>query len=274
MLRLSAFKPHLKQTSHPREAKIHSHHHITAYYSATVTLVLARISPDCMSEEEDRLPFAKPATSPTPAADTATDTTDNIIMAPPNSKPTPQTYRILVACLSLFVLLGGYYAATRPAGVGFRLPFSLHPLLMVLGYVGLMGTAHVTKKLGGYSNTKLHGYLASAGLATSFCGLYAIWRNKDNMGKEHLTSYHSWGGIASLVGLVLPALAGLIFLHPDFGIDKTNGDYRLAHKWAGRLFTVGGWISCVVGLNQMVDSRAELVMFAAPLVLLAPFVLI
>ena len=30
---------------------------------------------------------------------------------------------------------------------------------------------------------------------------------------------------------IMPALAGAIFLHPDFGIDKTNQLYRKVHKW-------------------------------------------
>ena len=197
-----------------------------------------------------------------------------MIMVPSGNKPTPQTYRILLILLTVTSLLCGYYASTRPKSAGFRLPFSLHPLLMTLGYVGLMGSAHLTKKMGGYANTKLHGYAACGGLITSFGGLYAIWRNKENMGKDHITSYHSYGGLISLVGLVLPALAGIIFLHPDFGFDKTNKSYRLAHKWVGRVFTAGGWISCVIGLSQMGGSTTELVMFALPLVVLAPFVLI
>lgn len=192
----------------------------------------------------------------------------------PPSKPSAATYRNALAALSTFALAGGYYAATRPSGVGWRLPFSLHPLLMTVGFVGLMGSAHLTKKLGGYANTKAHGYLASGGLALSFGGLYAIWLNKENLGKEHVQSAHAYLGLACLVGLVLPALAGLVFLHPDFGQAKTNQSYRTAHKWAGRLFTAGGWISCVVGLNQLSSSRLETALFALPLVVLAPFVLV
>ena len=195
-------------------------------------------------------------------------------MPAPPVKTSPTTYRNVLAALSTFALVGGYYAATRPSGVGWRLPFSLHPLLMSIGFVGLMGSAHLTKKLGGYTNTKLHGYLASGGLTLSFGGLYAIWLNKEDMGKEHIQSTHAYLGIVCLVGLVLPALAGLVFLHPDFGIDKTNKNYRTAHKWVGRLFTAGGWISCVVGLNQMTSSRLETALFALPLVILAPFVLL
>lgn len=190
------------------------------------------------------------------------------------TKPTPTTYRILLIALVSFAIVGGLYAATRPTGVGWRLPFSLHPFLMMCGYIGLMGSGHVTKKLGGYTNTKRHGYMAVGGLCLAFGGLYAIWLNKENMGKEHITSYHSWGGILSLVGLILPALAGLVFLHPDFGVDKTNKNYRLAHKWVGRLGTALGWISCIVGLNTLVSSKVELMLFSLPLVVLAPFVLI
>lgn len=33
--------------------------------------------------------------------------------------------------------------------------FSWHPLLMTIGMVGLMGIGAITKKLGGYTNTKV-----------------------------------------------------------------------------------------------------------------------
>merc|ERR1712032_1413529 len=93
-----------------------------------------------------------------------------------------------------------------------------------------MGIAAVTKKLGGYTNTKLHGMLASFGYMMALGGLYAIYQNKNLWGKAHFTSTHGKIGIALMVSMVGPLLAGGVFLHPDFGVDKTNKTIRKIHK--------------------------------------------
>ena len=49
-------------------------------------------------------------------------------------------------------------AGTQPKGAGWR-AFSWHPMLMTCGMVGMVGSAAVTKKLGGYTNTKVRTFL-------------------------------------------------------------------------------------------------------------------
>ena len=56
-----------------------------------------------------------------------------------------------------------------------------------------MGAAALTKKRGGYTNTKLHGIMAWVGMMIAGGGLYVIYQNKESMGKNHFTTYHSWG---------------------------------------------------------------------------------
>jgi hypothetical protein len=68
------------------------------------------------------------------------------------------------------------------------------------GMVGMMGVAAVTKKRGGYTNTKLHGMMAWAGLILSGGGMYVIYQHKESMGKNHYTTYHSWGESISADG--------------------------------------------------------------------------
>jgi hypothetical protein len=53
----------------------------------------------------------------------------------------------------VFSLAGGYMAGIQPIGE-WRL-FSWHPFLMTCGMVGTAGIGAITKKLGGYSNTKV-----------------------------------------------------------------------------------------------------------------------
>ena len=68
---------------------------------------------------------------------------------------TTQKYSLLLVVLIVFSLRGGYMAATQPPDAGWRF-FSWHPFLMTLGMVGLAGIGSVTKKLGGYTNTKVN----------------------------------------------------------------------------------------------------------------------
>mmetsp|Transcript_13361 Transcript_13361/g.19489 ORF Transcript_13361/g.19489 Transcript_13361/m.19489 type:complete len:193 (-) Transcript_13361:1026-1604(-) len=186
---------------------------------------------------------------------------------------TPEGYKKLVAAFLAFTVIVGYMTATQPSGAGWRF-FSWHPFLMVTGFVGMMGTSAVTKKLGGYSNTKLHGILASLGLMMAFGGLYVIYRNKEIMGKEHITSTHALAGIITMAGALMASLAGGIFLHPDFGFDKTNKTIRFGHKWFSRTIILSAWITCVLGLQQMTSDKFILATFILPLVILAPFSLI
>ncbi len=57
-------------------------------------------------------------------------------------------------------------------------------------------------------------------------GLYVIYSNKEMNQKPHFTSNHSLMGIAAVAGCVMAMIAGGVFLHPDFGIDKGNKTYR------------------------------------------------
>jgi len=142
-----------------------------------------------------------------------------------NNNPRTMTYNVLVGAYLLFTILIGSHVSTQPEGAGFRF-FSYHPLLMIAGFVGMMGTSAITKKLGGYKNTKTHGILASGGLMMAFGGLYVIYKHKELMGKEHITTTHAIFGIVTMAGCFMAMLAGGIFLHPDFGVDKTNKTIR------------------------------------------------
>jgi hypothetical protein len=142
--------------------------------------------------------------------------------------------------------------------------------------VGLMGTATLTKKRMGYTNTKLHGMIAWAGLVSSYIGFYVIYQNKNNNGKDHFTTLHSKAGLAALVGSTMLGLAGGVFLHPDFGIDKQNGLIRTGHKWAARGMLGVAWLATLSGLQTLIgeENAKELLFFAAPLLLAAPFTLL
>lgn len=179
----------------------------------------------------------------------------------------------LVAAFIAFSTILGYLAATLPTGAGWRF-FSWHPFLMTTGFIGMMGSSAIIKKRGGYANTKLHGILSSTGLMMAFGGLYVIYKHKENMGKDHITTIHGLAGIITIAAAVLPAMAGVVFLHPDFGIDKTNQTYRFAHKWLGRIVMTSAWITVFFGLMKLTSDIKILAAFAVPLVVLASMTLI
>ena len=194
----------------------------------------------------------------------------------------------------------------------------------------MMGAAAITKKRGGYTNTKLHGMMAWAGLMLAGAGLYVIYKHKNVMGKDHFTTYHSWGeffacvlpfllsppslfafarfpsspnksnfffspddqsaanishidasratkneaGLAAFGGCISAGMAGGAFLHPDFGVDKQNKLIRSVHKYLGRSLLFLAWMATLSGLKTLVgDDYKTLVLFAAPLVVAAPFTL-
>mmetsp|Transcript_30161 Transcript_30161/g.72398 ORF Transcript_30161/g.72398 Transcript_30161/m.72398 type:complete len:146 (-) Transcript_30161:240-677(-) len=145
---------------------------------------------------------------------------------------------------------------------------------MICGFMGAMGIAAVTKKRGGYTNTKNHGTLSSVGLIMACIGMYIIYRNKDIHGRPHFTSNHAWMGIATMVCAFMPAMFGVVFLHPDFGQDKMNKSYRFAHKWCSRTAIIGAYVTGFLGLTKMTQDPLVLASYALPLMILAPFTLI
>ena len=145
---------------------------------------------------------------------------------------------------------------------------------MMVGFVGCFGIAAVTKKLGGYTNTKNHGNIATIGTISSLGGLYAIYHNKNLMERPHFTSIHGKMGLALVVMSVMIGLGGLVFLHPDYGQMKTNKTIRFAHKTTARLILGLGWVTAFLGLYTMTQNTIDLAMFGLPLLVFAPLTIL
>lgn len=201
--------------------------------------------------------------------ESGTSKNQNVMAGPSISQ---STHKIISVIYLLYSIVIGRLIATQPSSTWSF--FSWHPFLMTSGFVGLMGVAAVTKKLGGYANTKYHGYLSCAGLLLAFGGIYVIYKNKDIHDKPHFTSTHAWMGIATMTCAFLPAIAGLVFLHPDFGAAKTNKLYRFVHKWFARSAIVAAYVTGYWGLSKMTQDPLVLVTYVIPLLALAPFTLL
>jgi len=173
--------------------------------------------------------------------------------------------------LLVYAFGAGIYAAFLP---GKWVWFSWHPLMMMVGFVWLGGAAILQKKLGGLENTKLHGYLMGAAILASSFAWYVIYSNKEANQKPHLTSWHSWIGMAALLGYPLLGLVGMVALHPEMGVLRTNKTVRKVHKWLGRVTTASAWIACVVGFINMQKDLTTQVLFAGPLLAASYFVIL
>jgi hypothetical protein len=57
-------------------------------------------------------------------------------------------------------------------------------------------------------------------------------------GKHHLTTTHALAGIITMTGTTMASMAGGIFLHPDFGVDKTNKTIRYVYVILSLLFFI------------------------------------
>jgi hypothetical protein len=94
------------------------------------------------------------------------------------------------------------------------------------------------------------------------------------MGYGHLKTNHAIAGISVFLGCIMIGMAGGIFLHPDFGIDKTNKTIRFAHKMASRLLIMLAWFTAFMGLMQLTTDTVTLTLYAAPLIVLTPLALL
>lgn len=165
--------------------------------------------------------------------------------------------------LAIYGILAGAYAG---APSGSWKWFSYHPSAMMVSFVSLSASAAIVKKRGGYEHTKLHGNLMGLAMVLAAFGWYVIYSNKQLLGKPHLTSWHAAIGLVALVAYAALFVVGLLGLHPDIGFKKTDRFLRWTHKWGGRLAVGVGWISAVVGFNNMhFDQPLHKLLFALPL---------
>lgn len=116
--------------------------------------------------------------------------------------------------------------------------------------------------------------IAWGSLLLSLGGVFCIYLNKERNGYGHLQTSHSLLGASVLASCISLGMAGGVFLHPDFGFDKTNKTIRFAHKTASRLTLMLAWFTAFTGLYQMIpDSTVQLAIFTLPLFGFIPLVL-
>ena len=172
--------------------------------------------------------------------------------------------------LAIFTLVATVYVSYMKMG-GWKW-FSYHPAAMLVAYVGIAGNATLLKKVGGKENTQLHGLAMGACAVLAAFGWYVIYTNKNMSSKPHNTTWHAWLGVVVLVGYMSMAPVSWLAFNPTSGFLRRHGTARLIHKWVGRALTVAAWLSCALGWFTIIHDLWARVIFAIPLVLLAPLV--
>ena len=120
--------------------------------------------------------------------------------------------------------------------------FGYHPLFMSLGYILLMGNAISLEKFG--VNNWSHMILQLICLLFVDFAFYVIWTNKNTYNKSHLTSYHSWFGIAVLILNNLVAFGSINSMWPAKTPQQRKDDKKL-HILAGKaIFSIAMAVVC------------------------------
>jgi len=168
-------------------------------------------------------------------------------------------HRANLLALGLSAVLLGALAFQGKLNVFSGSPFPWHPICMTLAFLLLPVASIVYKspKLGGggKANTITHGNIMSGAAVVGLAGWYAIYLNKERMGKPHLTSYHSYTGVACLGFFVMGAVGSYFALHPDGGALKTNTTVRTGHKLTSRAAIALAFVTIASGCLPLLGNK-------------------
>eukprot|EP01036_Dinobryon_divergens_P024007 gene24007-32414_t len=145
---------------------------------------------------------------------------------------------------------------------------------MIAAFILFASFATLKKKIGGYENTKLHGYIMSTATLTASFGFYVIYENKNMARKNHFTTIHAQLGLAVFIGFIALGVFGGVVLHPDWGLFKSNKLYRSLHKWGGRALLSLSWFICILGFAKMESNILKQIAFSLPLLIGGLYILL
>jgi hypothetical protein len=140
-------------------------------------------------------------------------------MAEKNADSVNSSRNIVKALLFIFSAASSTYLVSLK---GEWIWFSWHPVSMIFAFIFLSGFAILTKKSGGYVNTKIHGLVMAASTALGCFGWYVIYTNKESFGKPHLVTLHAKIGVIVLIAYIALSCFSFPALNPDWGFLKTN----------------------------------------------------
>jgi hypothetical protein len=155
--------------------------------------------------------------------------------------------------------------------------FNYHPLFMAIAVVPVSSLAVLTKKIGGYDNTKSHGNLLLLSFIASSFGLYVIWSNKELLNKPHFKTTHGKLGLLVMISYFSLMIFGVAALHPDLKLpqfERFNATLRIIHRWSGRVVMALAWLCVFTGYSTKVSEWWYQTCVAVPLLVFAYIVLL
>ncbi|PAA82788.1 hypothetical protein BOX15_Mlig022383g1 [Macrostomum lignano] len=135
----------------------------------------------------------------------------------------------------LCILLVGFLVYIAQPGSSL---FSWHPTLMsvafgLLLFQGVLSFNRQSSLFAGNRErqTTAHALLNWAALGASLTGGYFVWRSKEEKGRPHLTSWHSWIGALCNIYLLLQCIGGVCTRLKLGGVRPA--DMKLYHATSG-----------------------------------------
>jgi hypothetical protein len=141
-------------------------------------------------------------------------------------------------------------------------PYATHGVVMMVSFVCMAGNAVLMKKVGG-ELSKYHGQTMTAVIVVALIGLAVVYSDKT----KHFTSTHAQCGVACLLGCLIQAPIAYLVLT---WFPQYSSEFRITHKYAGRILIIFAWIVCIIGWSTLASELSTQLAFGVPLLILAP----
>ncbi|KAF9146885.1 hypothetical protein BGX30_005095 [Mortierella sp. GBA39] len=149
----------------------------------------------------------------------------------------------VVAQLGLIIYFGALIGVLTKAPWVY--PYSWHPICMGLyGFVATEGILLLQPNEKGKQRAlsrTVHGSLLSLAFVSAVIGFWAIYENKDRLGKVHFHTNHAYLGCAAVFVFALQVLFGLSVAYAPKALYRKIGQARIT-----RIHRVTGYISILL----------------------------
>eukprot|EP01059_Diplonema_ambulator_P014094 TRINITY_DN24921_c0_g1_i1.p2 TRINITY_DN24921_c0_g1~~TRINITY_DN24921_c0_g1_i1.p2 ORF type:complete len:206 (+),score=33.20 TRINITY_DN24921_c0_g1_i1:42-659(+) len=140
--------------------------------------------------------------------------------------------------------------------------FQWHPLLMAFAYMGLMAEGvSLGRRLQScrgvverQAQLEKHVTLMTLCAIVVVIGILVAMKSKQNKGKPHLTSWHSYAGLAAVLTLFLQGLIGAFMHLPNLRFPLPKQHLRTAHIFVSVAASTTGTIAMLLGFNTAYAS--------------------
>lgn len=135
--------------------------------------------------------------------------------------------------------------------------FNVHPVLMVIGLLVINGEAMLAyKNLSGTKDFKklVHLSLQFVAFFLSVFGLWVVWKNRFDVGKENFYSLHSWLGLLSLFLFGIQWAFGFVTFWYPGGSRNSRASLLPWHAYFGLYTYALSVATCVTGFLERATS--------------------